>query len=369
MDAREQRRGLVTRIPRVRAFFRSRTWLVLRFLIGVALGVAALDAINGKRGELSGASAQLANLRLPWLFAAIGAEVLSYASWGQLQRRLLLAGGVTITRPYSFGISLGAGAIANSLPGGTGFASLYSFRYYRRSGAEIRVAAWTLAATIICTSLALCILASVGVFLAFGQSSNLSLVGVILTVLVLAIIADAVMLQRRWLYSGIAFAMVSSRRLTRHPRARWDLKVRALEARLSSIQMGWLSFFDTLVSSLGVWAFDCAALAASFAAVGVHVPWRGLLLTYGASQLAVNLPITPGGLGVVEGTMTIALVAFGGAEHDMVPAVLCYRIVSFWGFLPVGWLGWAVMALVGRRQAHAAAEVEAEVATELSWEG
>jgi len=133
--------------------------------------------------------------------------------------------------------------------------------------------------------------------------------------------------------------------------------------------MGWLSFFDTLLSSLGVWAFDCAALAASFTAVGVRVPWRGLLLTYGASQLAVNLPITPGGLGVVEGTMTIALVAFGGAEHDIVPAVLCYRIVSFWGFLPVGWLGWAVMALVGRRQDKTSAVLEARAAVELAWKG
>jgi hypothetical protein len=118
--------------------------------------------------------------------------------------------------------------------------------------------------------------------------------------------------------------------------------------------MSWLSFAAALVSALGLWAFDCAALATSFLAVGAEVPWRGLLLTYGASQLAVNLPITPGGLGVVEGTMTIALVAFGGSERSIVPAVLCYRIVSFWGFLPVGWSSWAVMGIRARRQDRAA---------------
>jgi len=37
--------------------------------------------------------------------------------------------------------------------------------------------------------------------------------------------------------------------------------------------------------------------------------WKGLLLAYGAGQLAADLPITPGGLGVVEGSLTIALVA------------------------------------------------------------
>lgn len=114
--------------------------------------------------------------------------------------------------------------------------------------------------------------------------------------------------------------------------------------------MSWVSFLAALVSALALWVFDCAALATSFLVVGADVPWRGLLLTYGASQLAVNLPITPGGLGVAEGTMTIALVAFGGSARSIVPAVLCYRIVSFWGFLPVGWAGWAVMGVRARHQ-------------------
>ena len=41
------------------------------------------------------------------------------------------------------------------------------------------------------------------------------------------------------------------------------------------------------------------------AAVHAPVPWRGILLAYGAGQLAVNLPVTPGGLGVVEGSLTV----------------------------------------------------------------
>ena len=36
----------------------------------------------------------------------------------------------------------------------------------------------------------------------------------------------------------------------------------------------------------------------------------------------------------------IALVAYGGGETSTVAAVLLYRIISFWAFLPVGWLVW-----------------------------
>jgi uncharacterized protein (TIRG00374 family) len=80
------------------------------------------------------------------------------------------------------------------------------------------------------------------------------------------------------------------------------------------------------------------------------VPWRGLLLAYGAGQLAANLPVTPGGLGVVEGSLTIALVAYGGGEVSTVAAVLLYRIMSFWVLLPVGYAAWGGLALLARRQ-------------------
>src|ERR1019366_2633209 len=73
------------------------------------------------------------------------------------------------------------------------------------------------------------------------------------------------------------------------------------------------------------------------------------LLAYGAGQLASNLPITPGGLGVVEGSLTVALVAYGGVEASTVAAVILYRIISFWGFLPVGWMTWGLMAISDKR--------------------
>jgi putative heme transporter len=86
----------------------------------------------------------------------------------------------------------------------------------------------------------------------------------------------------------------------------------------------------------------------SFLAIGAGIPWRGLLLAYGAGQLAANLPITPGGLGVVEGSLTIALVTFGGAEASTVAAVFLYRILSFWVVLPAGWVTWGVLVWSGR---------------------
>ena len=84
-------------------------------------------------------------------------------------------------------------------------------------------------------------------------------------------------------------------------------------------------------------------------------PGAGSCSWYGAGQLAANLPITPGGLGVVEGSLMIALVAYGGGQVSTVAAVLLYRIVSFWGFLPVGWLAWGGLTWRNRRADQLAA--------------
>jgi hypothetical protein len=116
---------------------------------------------------------------------------------------------------------------------------------------------------------------------------------------------------------------------------------------------------------LANWVLDCSCLALSFLAIGAGIPWRGLLLAYGAGQLAANLPITPGGLGVVEGSLTIALVTFGGAESSTVAAVFLYRILSFWAELPVGWVTWGVLAWA-RRAVPDAEPVPASVVEEVA---
>ena len=106
-----------------------------------------------------------------------------------------------------------------------------------------------------------------------------------------------------------------------------------------------------------------------FLAVNATIPWKGLLLAYGAGQLAATLPFTPGGLGVVEGSITIALVAFGGAHVSTVDAVLMYRVISFWLVLVVGWVLWAQLAFQVRRGRWTRHALEAPVEAELGPDG
>lgn len=345
------RLGCGVAVPSARgSFWRSRWWRGGRFLLGLALAALAFFALNGQRDELVGASSALARLRPGWLLLAIACEVVSFVSFGALQRRLLRCGKVTAGLGAMTALALAAGAIASSVPAGPAFSSVYAFRQYRRKGADEAVAGWVLLATLVCASFALALLATVGVLVAERQGSSYDLVGVTLGILAVSTVADAVVWQRRWLARLAVGLLSQARKVSGHPRREAVEVVDELVERLSSVRLAWTDVAATVLFALGDWVFDCGCLVCGFLAVGAPVPWRGLLLAYGAGQLAAQLPITPGGLGVVEGSLTVALVAFGGAELSTVSAVLCYRVVSFWGYLPVGWASWGITTLKHRRE-------------------
>jgi uncharacterized protein (TIRG00374 family) len=333
-----------------------RVWRFGRYAIGLAVIGAAAWALSGKTDELRGSSAYLAEIRWEWVVVAAVAELMSYLAYAGMQRRLLKAGDVKIPMAPMTGISLAGNAIQNSLPGGVVFYAAYLFRQYRRFGADEVMAGWTLVAVNALSFIALSLLAAAGLAMALGAGSALDLVEVILGIVAVAALLVAGWVERARLVPRLA-NLIRLSQITIH---RPDPKIPARE-----IVDGWLDRVGTIspgrsdwawAAALGAsnWIADCACLTLSFVAVGVGVPWRGLLLAYGAAQLATMLPITPGGLGVVEGSLTIALVTFGGGQDSTVAAVLLYRILSFWVVLPVGWGAWGTLALAGRAHSRRA---------------
>jgi uncharacterized protein (TIRG00374 family) len=87
-----------------------------------------------------------------------------------------------------------------------------------------------------------------------------------------------------------------------------------------------------LLGAFVYWAFDIAALWASFRAFGAAPAVAVVVLGYYVGQLANTLPI-PGGVGGVEGGMIGSFIAFGVNGSTAVLAVLAYRLISFW--LPI----------------------------------
>ena len=292
----------------------------------------------GRRGELSGASHYLSHLRWPWLLAAVAVELGSFVAFALVQRRLLWAGGVDMSLGRLTAVTLASTAIANSMPAGPLVSSVFAFRQYRRRGADAGPGRMDARGGVRDrASVSLAVVAAAVLAIAGAEGAGLDLIGVTVGVLVLALVL------------GCPVRPAPRRRLGGDGHRPDEPALPALAGRRHRgpdrehrrpvdhrHPLGRRAFARWPDGRLANWVLDCGCLALSFVALGVGVPWKGLLLAYGAGQLAANLPITPGGLGVVEGSLTIALVAFGGSETSTVAVVLLYRILSFWTGAPGG---------------------------------
>jgi uncharacterized protein (TIRG00374 family) len=327
-----------------------RAWPVGKYVIGLGLAALAFYQLTGHNSELAEASSALRHLQWGWVVAATAAEAASFLAFALLQRMMLSAGGVDVAVGPMAAITVAANAIANSIPAGSALAPVYTFLQFGRRGADHALAGWSVVATFVAGSIALTVLAATGATIADAEGASLDLIGVIVTVLILAVAIGVVFVQKSALVWTVSAVLRLSKRLTRWPRGELAERIEWIIHRLTVVRLTPRQMAGALLLALANWLLDCGCLAIAFPAVGAGVPWKGLLLAYGAGQLAANLPITPGGLGVVEGSLTIALVAFGGAAPSTVVAVLLYRILSFWLALPVGWGAWGWLAWTGRRR-------------------
>ena len=108
---------------------------------------------------------------------------------------------------------------------------------------------------------------------------------------------------------------------------------------------------QAMLSAAGKWVFDYLTLVFALAAVGTQPNPALVLVAYSAASLLGQLPITPGGLGVVEAGLSGALALIGVNGGAAVLATLAYRIFNYWFYLPAG-----LVALLLYRRAISSSE-------------
>lgn len=352
---------------------------MLRWFLGLALLAVAVDVLAGDKTQLSGIGTTLDHLRWWWIAPAIAAEAGSELSFVIAETRLLSAGGLRPPILPLAGVTVASQAMTNSVPGGPAVAAVYGFRWYRRLGADDTLAGWALVGTTIFAALSLALLAGVGLVLATEEGASLDLVPAVVGILISTIALGVLFVYERPLAIVARQLFRTSRRLVGRPRGDHGEQIERLLAKVSAVRLHSRQALVVVGWAFSNWLLDCTCFGLAFLATGSHVPWKGLLLAYGAGQLAANLPITPGGLGAVEGSITIALAYFGGATTADLSAVLVYRLISFWLVLVVGWSACGTLAMGVRRGRWARSarhapvephvlEVEEQAMTEEGWE-
>jgi uncharacterized protein (TIRG00374 family) len=245
-------------------------------------------------------------------------------------------------------------SIADTIPGGGYLAVPVGYAMYRSWGFSSSAIALSVATTGIWNifmKLALPIVA-LGLLALRGQASKgivtASLIGVI--VLVVALVLFALMLWREDLARRIGSAanrpVNAVRRLLRKPRSEvGDAAVRFRGEIISLVRRRSLALTaTTILSHLALWFVLLLALRH----VGVsesEISTVQVLGVFAFGRLISALPITPGGVGVVELTYIGGLVLAGRAHADVPPdvfraqvaaAVLVFRALTYGVQVPIG---------------------------------
>ena len=89
-------------------------------------------------------------------------------------------------------------------------------------------------------------------------------------------------------------------------------------------------WWQALLLSAGRLAFDYLCLLAALRATGSHPRPSLILVAYAVAGVIGMIPATPGGLGLVEASLTGLLVLAGVDSSQAVLATLTYRLASYW---------------------------------------
>ncbi len=98
-----------------------------------------------------------------------------------------------------------------------------------------------------------------------------------------------------------------------------------------------------LAAATANWLTDLLCLAA--AARAFHLPlslWE-LAAIYLTVQVVRQIPLTPGGIGVIEMSLLAGLLSAGASEAPAAATVLAYRLLSCWLIIPMGLIGWLIL--------------------------
>ena len=284
----------------------------------------------------------LGHLHWLWIPAALLLESASMAAFAIMLRRLLAAGGASVGIRPMLATAYAANAVSVSVPlAGPALATAFTFRRFTRQGADAPLAGWSLLAGGVISSAAAALVV-VGGALASGNIlvAAVAVPGGVLAVTALVVAGAAARRPRLRgaLERPAAWALQQGSRMLRRPGTEPRQIIRAWAQRLGSLRLPPSGWVVVVGLALANWLADAAVLAVSIRATGAVVPWHVLLLVYGSGIAAQSLNIMPGGLGVTEGTLSLALVATGLGASQALAAVLLYRLASFWLVALAGWL-------------------------------
>jgi len=278
----------------------------------------------------------LGQVNVWWLGCAVLLEVAALLAYAELSRTVLTPDAPS--RSVQLRVNMSSLALSHVVPGGTAPGGALAYRLLTDEGVPGSVTAFGLAAQGIGSAVVLNMIFWMALVISIPLSGYNRLYGFAALAgvfLLLAFFGTVVLVTRgqskadAWLRRIAAHVPFTSpdgvSRMLQHVADRITLLL--TNRRLLSGALAWAA---------ANWLLDAASLWIFVVAFGHVVSPIDLLVAYGLANVLAVLPITPGGLGVIEGVLIPTLVGFRVPAAIATIAVLGWRLVNFWLPIPVG---------------------------------
>jgi len=256
-----------------------------------------------------------------------------------------------LTKRRGLTLSLTGSAVANVLPLGGAAGTGLNYAMTRRWGFSPGAFAGFLAVTTLINVVAK--LGVVGVALVMAPSLHTASAFPAARTSLLLLPVAAALAAVGW-YLASPRAAETAGRLTdrvvrfvrRNPSARASLP-ELRRSMLSLLHTGWRPM---ALGMAGYLALQLALLWMCFALLGTSISLPVLVTALAVERLLTLIPLTPGGVGVVEVGTAAALVALGGDPAAVTAALVLFRGFTYLLEIPVGGVTLAVWLLRDRRR-------------------
>jgi len=290
--------------------------------------------------ELIGASKDfylLGRLDVGWLVAGVILEAASLFCYALLNRVLLPAQ----RRPSLsrlFRIDLSAAAVAHVIPAGTVGSAGIGYQLFTAEGIPGTDVGVMMATKGMGSTVVLNVLLWIALVISIPLSgfrpvyATVAVVGAV----ILAVMAILVLGITRGERRAARILRAVGQRIPGVGGDRLEQVAVTASASLRALARNRAVLIESLTWAALNWLLDAASLWCFIAAFGRFANPVGLFAAYGIANVLGAIPLTPGGLGIIDTVTPVLLVGFGLTRSVATLGVLAWRLVNFWLPIPTG---------------------------------
>jgi uncharacterized protein (TIRG00374 family) len=332
------------RLPKVR---REVRWTISVFILFFVFEYFLLPELASARKSVS----VLGHVNVAYLLLGVALEVLALGAYAELTHTVLSPEAPTRFRLLR--VNMASLAVSHVVPGGTAPGSAVGYRLLVESGVSGSTAGFGLAtqgglsAVVLNAIFWLALIVSIPL----RGFNPLYAIAAAVGALLIGVFAGTIILLTRGQTRAMRWVEALAKRMPFVDPETVATLLQKLANRVNVLLRDRALLRHAIIWAAANWLLDAASLWVFLLAFsGKAILPIDLLVAYGLANILAVIPITPSGLGVVEGVLIPTLVGFHVPKTFAILGVISYRLINFWLPIPVGGVAYLSLRLHGHRR-------------------